>query len=282
MGSDSTAQDKRFLACNGRVAAAELAESVSNVQLVEGEVHQCSAPVTTICATPGGGASCQLVFGQNFRVLETRHDWCFGQCVRDGYVGYAKRSDLGAAEQKSHWVCSLGSGLYTQESLKSPLRTWLPFGSRVLVEDEKNEFVRVAGGDFIPRAHIIRLKHNCTDFVAVAEMFLHCPYLWGGNTLLGIDCSGLVQVALTACGIACPRDSDLQSTRLGKYRSKEHAPKRGDLAFWQGHVGIMADEQTLLHASAHSMRVVLEPFDVVLNRIQNSEGDTFIGLKELN
>ena len=116
-----------------------------------------------------------------------------------------------------------------------------------------------------------RSTDNETDFVAVAERFLGTPYLWGGKTALGLDCSGLVQVALTACGVSCPRDSDMQEEALGTAVAADpSALLRGDLIFWKGHVAIVRGPDSLLHANAHHMAVAIEPVAQAVARIRDA------------
>jgi cell wall-associated NlpC family hydrolase len=154
-------------------------------------------------------------------------------------------------------------------SIKLPPIEALPLGAAVAVTRIEDRLAVTAMGGYLPAAHLRPLGDNETDFVAVAERFVGTPYLWGGKTSLGLDCSGLVQVALTACGIACPRDSDMQEEALGT-AVPGAAPQRGDLIFWKGHVAIMRDESYLLHANAFHMAVVVEPYAKAVSRIRSA------------
>jgi len=275
-------QDMRTHACNDRVAAIELASVVNDVELVQGEIFQSGVPAANLYSHPNMENACQLLFGQDFRVLETRDGWCFGQILADGYVGYIQQLDLVKFEPPTHWVTNLGSGLYKQGDLKAPLISWLPMGSMVAVDSVDIDFACLRNGLFVPRAHLSRINAYDRSFIRVAQKFIGCPYLWGGQTLLGIDCSGLVQVALHACGIQCPRDSDQQVEELGTFLSPKARPDRGYLAYWKGHIGIMLDETNLLHANAHTMSVIIEPLSEVTDRIKKANGDILIGYKDLS
>ena len=147
----------------------------------------------------------------------------------------------------------------------------LPMGARLRVEREENGFAVLAIGAFAPMQHLEPIDVQAADFVAVAEQFVGAPYLWGGRTRAGIDCSGLVQIAMQATGVAAPRDSDMQLAEIGnavEARDGLSGLRRGDLVFWRGHVGIMTGEQDFLHANAHHMAVELEPFAAARDRIK--------------
>ncbi len=149
--------------------------------------------------------------------------------------------------------------------------------ARLAVSSSDRDFVQLADGRYAYAAHVT--QHFEADFVSVAERFLHTPYLWGGKSVLGIDCSGLVQVSLAACGVQALRDSDMQEASLGT-TIKDEPLKRGDLVFWKGHVGIMQDEGTLLHANGHHMQVVSEPLAVAVERIA-AKGSDITAVKRL-
>jgi cell wall-associated NlpC family hydrolase len=185
--------------------------------------------------------------------------WGWGQLRADDYVGWLPMNALRAAgREPTHKVAVLRTILFPGRSIKAQPVEGLPLGCRVAVIGEDDQLARLASGGYVPAHHLAPLDAAAPDFVSVAERFVGVPYLWGGKTSLGIDCSGLVQVALTAGGIACPRDSDMQRA-IGTALGDSAGLRRGDLVFWEGHVGIMRDTATLLHANAFHMAVTAEP-----------------------
>ncbi|MBM9593225.1 C40 family peptidase [Roseitranquillus sediminis] len=263
--------DRRLLFANERVAAEALAGQVESARLVRPEPRQVAVFATFLHARPDGARDRQILLGDQVEVIEEREGWSFARVAKDGYVGYVATADLAPRTSATHAVTRRHTHLYPEPDLKLPPVARLPFGGRVAVEAVEGRWARTAGG-FLPDAHLRRIDAPMTDPLSVAEMFLGTPYLWAGNTGDGIDCSGLVQVACLACGIACPGDSDQQEQALGT-RLPDGAPlRRGDLIFWRGHVGWLADTNRLLHANAHAMAVTFEPLAEALARIE-AQGD---------
>jgi cell wall-associated NlpC family hydrolase len=221
-----------------------------------------------------GAMQTELLFGETITVLEQSPEgWSWGQSDPDHYVGYLPSDALSVqAHQPTHRVTSLRSFVYASASIKLVPLTALSFGSRVCVIGTHNQFSLLADGGFIISAHLSPLDETCVDPARFAALFLHTPYLWGGRSSLGLDCSGLVQLAFQACGIACPRDSDMQERDLGHLVPDLQTLRRNDLVFWKGHVGLMWDETTLLHASGHHMSVLKEPLVEARDRILAKTG----------
>ena len=263
----ATELDPRLTLANGRVAAVELKGSVEAERFVEGERLQCAAPSADIRVCPDGGLASQLAYGETIRVLETRQGWSFGQSESDGYVGYVPENSLGPVSSPTHRVFRLKAHAYPEPSFKSIPERIFPFGAKLSAVSEEGSFVEVRGGGYVPRSQLLDLDDFVSDFVATAETFLGVPYLWGGKGPDGIDCSGLVQIALHSAGHSCPRDSDMQEQALGEPLSSNDDLARGDLIFWAGHVGIMTDGDTLLHANASHMAVVKENLRQAESRI---------------
>ena len=210
--------------------------------------------------SPDAPLDTEALKGERVTIYETTEEgWAWGQLESDGYVGWLAANALQApGPAPTHKVIALRTFVFPGPSIKLPPLEALPFGARLAITTIDEPFALAAAGGCIPARHLAPIAAKENDFVAVADRFLGAPYLWGGKSALGIDCSGLVQVALGACGIACPRDSDMQERALGSLI--EPAPndiRRGDLLFWQGHVAIARDAATLIHANAFHMAVAI-------------------------
>ena len=262
--------DPRVTPANGRVADIALRGVIAADRYVKPSPVRIARPVADLCDRPGGKRLRQLLLGHEVRVYEDRDGWSF-LMGEDGYVGYVASSALGIRGVPTHRVASFATHVYSAADMKSPVRMALPFGARVTAQAIRGTMIETPDG-FVPRGHLRRLDRPFDDPVGVAEIHLRVPYLWGGNSTRGIDCSGLVQAAFTACGIECPGDSDMQRNGLGAALDDHARLRRGDLVFWTGHVGLMQDEGFLLHANAHAMATTTEPLAVAMRRIEKAGG----------
>jgi cell wall-associated NlpC family hydrolase len=258
--------DRRTTAVNARVADARLPGVLPGVARIEGQVRQVQRSVVDLLRSPDGARDRQLLMGAAVTVFEDRDGWCFVQSQQDDYVGYVPTASVGPAQGATHWVHAAATHVYERADIKSPDLCSLSFGSRVRVLGDNGGWAETPLG-FVPSIHLCPVGTVLADPVSVATLFLGTPYLWGGNSRSGIDCSGLVQAAMLACGHPCPADSDQQIATLGTELAPGTAPLRGDLLFWKGHVALVADEATILHANAHHMAVSFEPLDTALGRI---------------
>jgi cell wall-associated NlpC family hydrolase len=273
--------DPRVTPSNGRVAHVSLEGLVEAERFVKGRWMMVQQPMVNLSDAPRGQRTSQLLFGERFLALETADGFAFGLCERDGYVGYILSGALTGAEEATHWVVSPATHLYPKPDFKSSPDVALFFGSRVSVVGERDGFYRIQTGHHVPRQHLMPLKARFDDPVGIADMFLGTPYLWGGASRWGLDCSGLVQTALVACGIDCPRDSDQQEATLGVPLADGVPLQRGDLVFWKGHVGMMSSPTMLLHANVHHMAVAYEPFGEAVERIAAREFGQITSIRRL-
>ncbi len=263
--------DRRFDPRNERVALAGAADPGTR-QVVEGAAASIGAAVADLRAAPEGARDRQLVTGDAYTVLERRAGWAFGVAGRDGHVGYVPETALAAPSAPTHFVAVLASHRYTSPEVKAPELGPLSFGARVEVAAERPKHFELSDGSYVPKPHLRPLDRPLRDPVTAAQVFFGVPYLWGGNSAWGIDCSGLVQAAWIAAGRACPPDSDLQAAACGAPVPEDAPYARGDLLFWPGHVAIAVDGETLIHANAHHMAVAYEPIAAAIARIRAQEG----------
>lgn len=270
--------DKRLNPYRADLAAAYLRGEVEADRFVESQDFQVVAPRAPLLrrAEVYAPMDTELLFGETFRVYETEGDWCWGQSVHDDYVGYVASNSLQhPVAAVTHRVVSLRTFLYPEPDIKTRPAMPLSMNAKLSVSAAEGKFVELAGGGYVVSSHLSKIDTYATDFVAVAEEFLGVPYLWGGRDARGLDCSGLVQMSMERCGIACLRDTDLQEATLGERLPDPQnlsVLRRGDLIFWRGHVGIMSDPETLLHANATHMRTVKEPIVEAVRRIDKSDG----------
>ena len=265
------ALDPRINAFRPELAAKQLQGQVEARHFVDGIRHEVIEAQTPLRRQPAHDArlDSEALLGEAIMVYETTDEgWAWGQLDADGYVGWLSANALGPpGATATHKVVATRTLAFPGPDIKLPPLAALPLGARVAIVRQDERFAISASGLYLPAAHVAPVKAREPDFVAVAERFLGVPYLWGGKTVLGIDCSGLVQVALQAAGFHCPRDSDLQELTVGKLASLSDL-RRGDLLYWKGHVAIARDGNTLLHANAHHMAVASEPVANALTRIK--------------
>ncbi|MEM1131259.1 MAG: C40 family peptidase [Pseudomonadota bacterium] len=259
--------DPRLNPFRDEIAAKHLQGQVEAKSFVHPDTLAVAVPVTDMLGEPGAeGRTSQALYGERFDVYEEREGWAWGQLATDGYVGWIKARHLMSLrdDTPTHLVSALLTRA-TPTSIKTLGFGPLPMGSQVAVLGDQAPvaassapFLQTSTGA-IPEAHLKPMDQVIDDWVAVAEMYLGSPYVWGGRSSLGLDCSALVQLALQQAGIDCLRDSDLQESGLGKTLERRDGLQRGDLVFWAGHVGIMVDSDMFVHANAWHMAVAKEP-----------------------
>ncbi|MEM1362625.1 MAG: NlpC/P60 family protein [Pseudomonadota bacterium] len=240
---------------------------MANSFLTDKDPLQIDVPVADLLDHPGGARARQLLFGDLVFPLDEMRDHVLVKAARDGYVGYLASHDVGAASQPTHRVIGLATHLYEAPDFKTRDVATLSFGAHITVTAETDRFYQTHTGQYVPQMHLARESLRFNDPAAVAELFLGTPYLWGGNSRLGLDCSGLVQTACLACGVPCPGDSGEQSLQTGVAIDREAPLMRGDLVFWDGHVGMMVSDRLMIHANAHHMATVFEPLEEAVERI---------------
>jgi hypothetical protein len=269
--------DPRVTPARPDLAAAHLKGVVEAARFVEGvkkRVVGSSAPVRR-SPVPDASLDTEALHGERATIYETNDEgWCWGQLDLDGYVGWLPASTLAEdGPPPTHRVSALRTLVFRGPDIKQPPLAALSLGSRVFVARQRDQFAVTEAGGFIPMRHLVPIAEREPDFVAVAERFFGTPYLWGGRSSLGLDCSGLVQIALQSAGFDCPRDSDMQE-KIGApvpFAGDPGTLKRGDLVFWKGHVGIVSGRDRLLHANAFHMAVAAEPLSGAIERIRKSE-----------
>ena len=268
-------QDKRLIPANKRIGWIKSYPKCIAPKLVDGELKSVVSQFANLLSEPKGNRVRQLVYGDTFRVLEENEDFSFGFNIFDGYVGYIQNDKLKrGSTKKTHWVSSLSTQIYEQPDIKKEYLSSLSFGSQLEIVNIENDFCETIDGGFVPKQHMRKREHFYSDPVMVAKFFLGIPYVWGGNTCWGMDCSGLIQAAFRGCGINLPADSDQQEATCVKILEVNEI-KRNDLIFWDGHVALVVDPNNLIHANMFHMSVTLESIKTVCKRIGFDQNDGF-------
>jgi hypothetical protein len=272
--------DPRITPARPDLAAKHLAGIVEAQRFVEGKAYEIGASQAVVRNAPSHDAPLltEALKGERLTIYDVNTDsWAWGQLAGDGYVGFVPAGALCApGPAPTHKVSALRTFVFPGPSIKLPPAEALSFGCQLAIARIDEPFAITASGGHVPLFHLAPIETMETDFVAVAERFLGTPYLWGGKSSLGIDCSGLLQLALAACGIPCPRDSDMQEQALGSALAHPHELeqlRRGDLVFWKGHVAIVRDEARFLHANSHHMAVAFESIAPAIARIRAIAGE---------
>ncbi len=270
--------DRRLNAFRDDLADARLEGQVKSARFVEGTPHQIIRPLAPLRCTPAPSTTLvsELLTGETVRVFEEKDGFAWVQNDTDGYVGY---TDIEALSPEivppTHVVAHIHTCVYPEPHIKAPHSAVLPMCTKVAVTGDKGRYSELAGGGWAPTQHLVPLDTFEDDFVAVAERFIGVPYVWGGRSSQGLDCSALVQLALARCGVGIPRDSDMQESAFATtvpFDGDESVMQRGDLVFWKGHVGIWIERGRFLHANASDMCVAAVPLPQVIDWIDQVEG----------
>lgn len=261
--------DRRTTPFSGRIAHSSLQGEVQADGYTDGTPARVVWPLADLNRSPGGARDRQVLWGDRMCVIDRRDGHAYVCADKDGYCGWISESALGPDHPVTHRVTSLFSQIYPEPRVQARETLTLPFGAQVQVLSVGGKFVETPQG-FVPLAHLRPHGDHDADPVAVAARFLGVPYLWGCNSASGLDCSGLAQGAMLACGIACPGDSDLQAAAGAEVAEDALAP--GDLVFWKGHVAIVSGVDEIIHATAAYMSVVREPLHKAVSRIMAQGG----------
>jgi cell wall-associated NlpC family hydrolase len=278
--------DPRMTPARPDLAAKYLEGKVKAARFVTGEEFEISDAIAPLRSAPSPDAelATQALKGERATIYDRNGEgWAWGQLSSDGYVGWLPDRALAKPSGRpTHRITAIRTLAFPGPSIKLPPVETLVLGTTLIVTRQDGVFAVTREGWYLPQQHLCGIDHHADDFVAVAERFVGTPYLWGGKSSLGIDCSGLVQVSLNAAGTGCPRDSDMQQDGLGRALDPAESKKlrRGDLIFWKGHVAIARDATSIVHANAHHMATAIEATHDAIARIK-AAGSEITSIKRL-
>jgi cell wall-associated NlpC family hydrolase len=274
--------DPRRHAYREDMAASGLSDKVQAPRYVDGVTQQVIAARAPLRSAPKFHAPLmtEALHGEAVTVYDSKDGWIWGQLKRDGYVGYIPADHLSSNVFKpTHAVRVRATYIFPSPDIKTPPIDMLTFGARTAADGREGRFLSLARGGYIFAEHCVGAGDKLKDYVRAAERLVGTPYLWGGKTSLGLDCSALVQLSLHAAGIDCPRDTDMQESEVGEAvegiiddGALKGGLERGDLIFWKGHVAIAQSSDWIVHASGQQMETVMEPVRHAIERIGQSWG----------
>ena len=272
--------DPRLTPANEIVACFTLKGKINHSNFVEAKNYQVNVPFVDLLGSPNGKRNRQLIYGSKVKYFSAAKGWAFIQNTYDSYVGYVPESTIASETQKTHIVTAPLAHVFMEPNIKSKNIEILPLAARVSGEVLENGFLETELG-WISVLQLKRKTEISKDPVEVSKLLQNAPYLWGGNTTLGIDCSGLIQISLLLCGIDCPGDSDQQMNTLGQNIDIGSPRKKGDILFWKGHVAWALNESQILHANAYHMATVIEEANEAIERIKKQDNNSVIAHKRL-
>ena len=272
--------DPRLTPANEIVACSTLKGKINHSNFVKARNYQVNVPFIDLLCSPDGKRNRQLIYGSKVKYFSAAKGWAFIQNTYDNYVGYVPESTIALETQKTHIVTVPLAHVFMEPNIKSKNIEILPLAARVSGGVIENGFLEIELG-WISVSQLKRKTELSKDPVEVSKLLQNAPYLWGGNTTLGIDCSGLIQISLLLCGIDCPGDSDQQMNTLGQDIDIGSPRKKGDILFWKGHVAWVVNERQILHANAYHMTTVIEEANEAIERIKKQDNNNLIAHKRL-
>ena len=272
--------DPRLTPANEIVACSSLKGKIKHSNFIEGKNYQINVPLVDLLSAPDGRRNRQLIYGSKVKYFGAADGWAFIQNTYDSYVGYVPQNTIVSEKEKTHIVTVPIAHVFLEPNIKSKNVEMLPLAAKVSGQMVESGFLETELG-WISVSQLKQKTELPKDPIEVSKLLQNAPYLWGGNTSLGIDCSGLIQISMLLCGLDCPGDSDQQMNTLGHNLDIGSPRKKGDILFWKGHVAWVVNERQILHANAYHMAAVIEEANEAIERIKKQDNNSVIAHKRL-